>query len=73
MYDLRLEEVAAWIREKGARTIALQMPEGLKVHAQAVARELEGRTGASFLIVGDPCYGAWVPAACSKEGARKRG
>jgi len=58
LYDLRLEEVAAWIREKGARTIALQMPEGLKVHAQAVARELEGRTGASFLIVGDPCYGA---------------
>lgn len=58
MYDFRLEEIAAWIGKVGARTIALQMPEGLKVHAQAVARELEGRTGASFLIVGDPCYGA---------------
>lgn len=34
------------------------MPEGLKVHAQSIARELEERTGASFLIVGDPCYGA---------------
>lgn len=58
MYDFRLEEVAAWIERIGARTIALQMPEGLKVHAQAVARELVERTGASFLIVGDPCYGA---------------
>jgi 2-(3-amino-3-carboxypropyl)histidine synthase len=34
------------------------MPEGLKVHAQAVVRDLEVRTGSSFLIVGDPCYGA---------------
>jgi 2-(3-amino-3-carboxypropyl)histidine synthase len=34
------------------------MPEGLKVHAQAVVRDLEARTGSSFLIVGDPCYGA---------------
>ncbi|MDW5562832.1 MAG: diphthamide biosynthesis enzyme Dph2 [Methanomassiliicoccus sp.] len=58
LYDFRLEEVAAWIRAVGARTIALQMPEGLKVHAQSIARELEATTGASILIVGDPCYGA---------------
>jgi 2-(3-amino-3-carboxypropyl)histidine synthase len=58
LYDFRLEEVAAWINGIGARTVALQMPEGLKVHALSVAAELEGRTGASFLIVGDPCYGA---------------
>ncbi len=58
MYDFRLEEVAAWIRKIGARTVALQMPEGLKVHAQSIARDLEARTGSSFLIVGDPCYGA---------------
>ncbi|MBI0584746.1 MAG: diphthamide biosynthesis enzyme Dph2 [Methanomassiliicoccus sp.] len=58
MYDFRLDEVAAWIRKIGARTVALQMPEGLKVHAQNIARELEAATGASFLIIGDPCYGA---------------
>lgn len=34
------------------------MPEGLKVHAQSIVRDLEGKTGASFLIIGDPCYGA---------------
>lgn len=58
MYDFRLEEVAAWIRKIGARTVALQMPEGLKVHAPSIARDLEGMTGVSLLIVGDPCYGA---------------
>ncbi len=58
MYDFRLGEVAAWIKLVGARTVALQMPEGLKVHAQRIARQLEEDTKATFLIVGDPCYGA---------------
>jgi len=58
MYDFRLEEVAAWIDEVGARTVAVQMPEGLKTHAQDVSHEIEARTGASCLIIGDPCYGA---------------
>jgi 2-(3-amino-3-carboxypropyl)histidine synthase len=53
-----LSEVTAWVKSIGARTVALQMPEGLKVHAQRVARQLEADTGATFLIVGDPCYGA---------------
>ena len=58
MYDFRLGEVAAWIKSFDARTVAIQMPEGLKIHAQRVARQLEADTGATFLIVGDPCYGA---------------
>lgn len=57
-YDFRLDEVAEWIRRIGARVVALQMPEGLKVHSQKVARELESMTSASCLIIGDPCYGA---------------
>ncbi len=58
MYDFRLTEVAEWILNIGAKTIALQLPEGLKVHAQSIARDLRGRTGRDFLILGDPCYGA---------------
>jgi 2-(3-amino-3-carboxypropyl)histidine synthase len=34
------------------------MPEGLKTHAQRIGDELTDRTGASVLILGDPCYGA---------------
>ncbi len=58
MYDFRLDDVARWIIERGAQTIALQMPEGLKVHAQRLGRELESRTGCKCVLIADPCYGA---------------
>lgn len=58
MYDFRLGEVADWLRGIGARTVAVQMPEGLKVHAQHVSRVLESEAGVRCLIIGDPCYGA---------------
>ncbi len=58
MYDFRLTEVADWIVARDARTVAVQFPEGLKVHAQSIARDLRERTGRSILILGDPCYGA---------------
>ncbi len=58
MYDFRLEEVAEWILKSNAGKVAIQMPEGLKVHAQRVADELEKRTSATCLIIADPCYGA---------------
>ena len=34
------------------------MPEGLKTHAVIVAEELEKLTGASCIILADPCFGA---------------
>lgn len=58
MYDFRLAEVAEWIVTRDARTVAVQLPEGLKVHAQSMARDLRERTGRNILIHGDPCYGA---------------
>lgn len=58
MYDFRLDEVAEWITAKGARTIALQMPEGLKAQGQELAREIEQRTSGRCVLIADPCYGA---------------
>jgi 2-(3-amino-3-carboxypropyl)histidine synthase len=58
LYDFRLGEVAAWIKSFDAKIVAIQMPEGLKIHAQRIARQLEADTGVTILIVGDPCYGA---------------
>lgn len=58
MYDFRLGEVASWIMGIGARTVAVQLPEGLKVHAQHIVKVLEAETDAVILIIGDPCYGA---------------
>lgn len=58
MFDLRLGEVAGWIRSENYKRVALQFPEGLKPRAVGAADFLSGSTGASFFIVGDPCYGA---------------
>lgn len=58
MFNLRLDEAADWIRARGYARIALQFPEGLKSKAIEVSSRLSESTGASFFIVGDPCYGA---------------
>ena len=58
MYNFHFDEITTFITRKGARTVVLQMPEGLKVHAQQIASEIESRTNAKCLILGDPCYGA---------------
>ncbi len=58
MFDLHLAEVAAFIRAKGARRVALQFPEGLKPQSLEVADEIERITGCICIILGDPCYGA---------------
>ncbi len=58
MYDFRLNEAEKWIKRIRAKRIALQMPEGLKVHAQKIADHLSDRTGAEVFILADPCYGA---------------
>jgi 2-(3-amino-3-carboxypropyl)histidine synthase len=58
MYDFHFDDIAKFVTRKGARTVVLQMPEGLKVYAQQIASEIGSRTGAKCLILGDPCYGA---------------
>jgi 2-(3-amino-3-carboxypropyl)histidine synthase len=58
MIDFHIAEAVSFIQRNDAKTVALQFPEGLKVHAMAVAEELERRTGCKCIILGDPCYGA---------------
>ncbi len=58
MYDFHFDDIATFVTRKGARNVVLQMPEGLKVYAQQIAYEIEARTKAKCLILGDPCYGA---------------
>ena len=45
------------LRERNARTIALQFPAGLKRQAAGIADEL-WEAGFTVFISGDPCYGA---------------
>lgn len=60
MSDFRadLSEAVKAVREKGAKRILLQMPEGLKTKVTAFCRELEEKTGAEVLYLIDPCFGA---------------
>jgi len=54
-------DLIARLRERGAETVALQFPAGLKRQAAGIADELR-EAGFFVIISGDPCYGACDPA-----------
>ena len=58
MFDFQLDNIVAWIRDGGFTSVALQLPEGLKIRATEISDYITERTGAETLIVGLPCYGA---------------
>ncbi len=57
-HQLEISDVIDKIKDLKAVTVGLQFPEGLKVHAVKVARQIEKETGATVIISADPCYGA---------------
>ena len=58
MFDFELDRIVAWIRDGGYASVALQLPEGLKIRAAEVSLYLTEKTGVHCVIVGYPCYGA---------------
>lgn len=58
MFDLDLETIAAWINKRGYSSVAVQLPEGLKMDALRISDFLSNSTGSAIVILGDPCYGA---------------
>ena len=58
MYDMDLDKVIRKINSKDARVVGLQFPEGLKMQAVKIARQIEAETDATVIISGDPCFGA---------------
>ena len=58
MFDLKLDDIAAWISNGGYASVALQLPEGLKIRATEIIDFLSERTNSKFIVLGDPCYGA---------------
>lgn len=57
-YQLQIEEIIEKIKEIDAHIVGLQFPEGLKIRATMVAKQIEDETGAIAVISGDPCFGA---------------
>ena len=57
-FDLEEGRVVDEVRRRRARVVGVQLPEGLKRHASALASLIEGQTGAVVVVSADPCYGA---------------
>ncbi len=58
MFDLDLEKISSWIKKRGYSSVAIQLPEGLKMDALRISDSLSNSTDAEIIILGDPCYGA---------------
>lgn len=58
MFDEALDGLCSWVEVNGWSKVALQFPEGIKSRAQGLIDALTERTSCSFIIMGDPCYGA---------------
>jgi len=57
-YDLELDKVADKIKSEKAKTVCIQLPDGLKPEAKQIFEALEEKTGARILIWLASCYGA---------------
>ena len=57
MLSSAISDLVTALRERGAHTVALQFPAGLKRRAAEYATHLQG-AGFSVMVSGDPCYGA---------------
>ncbi|MCW3142219.1 MAG: diphthamide biosynthesis enzyme Dph2 [Methanophagales archaeon] len=57
-YDFELERIKKVVKERGARRVGLQLPNGLKTVATDIAAEISKETGVEVIISGNSCYGA---------------
>lgn len=63
-YDLELEKVAETIKAKNAKTVLIQLGDGLKPKGTEIVDYLQKKTNATILLWLDTCYGVCdVPKA----------
>ena len=58
LFNLQIDTIESWIRDRGFTSVALQLPEGLKLRAIELSEQIFKETGAKVVILGYPCYGA---------------
>lgn len=66
LFDLEEERVKREIQRLGAKSVLIQLPEGLKPEAPRLAKIIE-KVGALPIISADPCYGACDLATVDAE------
>ncbi len=57
-YDLELEKAAEHIKQENAKSVCVQLPDGLKPLADKIVDFLSEKTGASVVIWAGSCFGA---------------
>jgi 2-(3-amino-3-carboxypropyl)histidine synthase len=57
-YDLELERVVKEIKKAKAKTVCLQLPDGLKPKATGIVEFLEEKTKAKVIIWASSCFGS---------------
>lgn len=69
LYDIRLHEAITAIQEKKAKTVCLQLPEGMKPYAEEIEREISEKTKARVLIWLGSNFGACdIPLGLQRMG-----
>jgi 2-(3-amino-3-carboxypropyl)histidine synthase len=58
MYNLELERVLSEIKKNKAKTVLIQLPEGLKSKAKDIVDFIEKNTSAKCFIWFGSCFGA---------------
>jgi 2-(3-amino-3-carboxypropyl)histidine synthase len=66
-YGLELDKAAAFIRKEKAKTVCIQLPDGLKPQAGRIADALGAATGAKIFIWAGSCFGACDTPMLPKE------
>lgn len=56
-YDLELDKIVKEIKKTKAKTVCIQLPDGLKPKATEITNYLEKNTKAKILIWADTCFG----------------
>ena len=56
-YDLELEKAVEEIKKHNAKTVCIQLPDGLKPKAKEIVDHLQKQTDAQCLIYTGSCYG----------------
>ena len=56
--EKELDRIVEEINQHNYQSVVLQIPDGMRMGAIELAKELEGRTEAIVAVLADPCYGA---------------
>ncbi len=57
-YSIDIKKAVKAIKNNKFKTVALQIPEGLKNYTSQIVENLEQQTNATIIVIADPCFGA---------------